>query len=700
MNKNITKIASICICAAMAATAGAVIGNAAVSDKADITTAEVPEKTSVHSEDPAPVTKDETVYILADAAGKTQKVIVSDWLKNSSGSQEITDSTDLQNIENVKDNKTFSENNGNVIWDAQGGDIYCQGTSDKALPVEMKVSYKLDGKDISPEELSGKSGKVTIRYDFTNNQSENVDIDGKTETIYVPFTVITGVILDNDVFSNVEVTGGKLLNDGDRTAVMGITFPGLAESLGTEDIEIPEYFEITADAENFELGMTVTIASNGLLNDMESSELDVLNDLGGSMCELTDAMTQLMDGSAQLDNGLAELLSRSGELASGTDQLAAGSQELKTGSENLDSGAGEIQVGAAQLSDGLDTLTANNDSLNGGAKQVFETLLSTANTQLSAAGADVPELTPENYTEVLDKLIASLDESAVSAQAEKKVTAAVEAKRSEVEKQVTIAVKEEVSKKVTEAVRNTVEEKVTASAANMDKASYDAAVNAGKIDAETRAKIEAAVSQQMESPDILKTIESNIAEQMQSDDVKKTISENTDAQIKKLISENMASDDVKAQIAKASSSKETIVALKASLDSYNTFYTGLQTYTAGVSQAADGARSLKDGADQLKAGTEQLSYGADELNGGIVTLKGNMPALQDGISQLKNGSAQLSDGLEQFNEQGIQKITGIFAGGSSSRIDAVKNVLENYKAFSGSSGDGQVKFIYRTEGIE
>ncbi len=162
-------------------------------------------------------------------------LFLQDWIKNSVGSNSFSDKSELTNVENVKGDETYTMNSDHMrVWDAQGNDIYYQGNIEKELPVNLSVSYKLDGKNISSSELVGKSGKVTIRFDYTNNQYETVEIDGKQEKINVPFAMLTGMILDNDVFSNVEVSNGKLLNDGDHTVIAGIAFPGLQSNLNLD----------------------------------------------------------------------------------------------------------------------------------------------------------------------------------------------------------------------------------------------------------------------------------------------------------------------------------------------------------------------------------------------------------------------------------------------------------------------------------
>ncbi len=361
--------------------------------------------------------KDETVYVLASADGSVHKIIVSDWVKNALGSDTIDDVSTLSDIRNVKGDETFTLGGDNTcVWDATGNDIYYQGEIDRELPVSVAVSYTLDGQPITPNDLAGKSGKVTIRFDYTNNQYELVDIDGQQEKIYVPFAMLTGLLLDNDVFSNVSVTNGRIVNDGDRTIVAGLAFPGLQDSLSLDKdtLELPDYVEITADVTDFELETTVTIAANGIFDELGSGangSFDGLDGLDEDLNKLTDAMGQLMDGSSRLYDGLCTLLDRSNDLVSGIDQLAAGAAQLKQGAGDLSAGAAQLQEGAAALNQGLNALAGNNDTLNSGASQVFQTLLATANRQLAASGVQAPELTIENYAQVLDGVIASAGES-------------------------------------------------------------------------------------------------------------------------------------------------------------------------------------------------------------------------------------------------------------------------------------------------
>lgn len=738
MKTKMKQVLALALCAALLLCGGTTAAFAKGTNSNPETGSALEETTSAQTSAPiaAAGSKEETVYVLTDAAGETQKIIVSDKLTNTEGADSLNDRSELQNIENVNGDETYQTgSDGQLVWNAQGRDICYQGTTDKELPIALTVRYRLDGKDISPEELAGKSGRVTIRFDYTNRQYETVEIDGKQEKIYVPFAVLTGMLLDNETFRNVEVTNGKLIDDGSRTVVLGLAFPGLQEMLApdSEKPEIPDFIEITADATDFSMGMTVTLATNEIFNGIDTESLNSVEDLRASLTTITDAMQQLMDGSSALYDGLCTLLDKSGELTSGVDALASGAGALKNGASALQDGAGKLQSGAAQLYNGLSTLTANNATLNGGATQVFETLLSTATTQLKAAGLSVPQLTIGNYAEVLSGVIDSLDENAVYQQVLAQVTAAVEEKRPEIEAQVTAAVQgqvtaqvtaavqEQVTAQVREAVCETVAAQVILAATGMDQASYDAAVAAGMIDAATQEAVQNAISAQMESAEVQAMIASNVEAQMASEAVQETIQQtvaaqmsgeelqaliaaNTEQQVQQAIAATMASDEIQARFAAASEGAKTVIALKTSLDSYSAFYLGLQSYTAGVAEAANGAASLQAGAAELQEGASSLSGGASALYQGSLRLKDGIPALTDGMQQLRDGATQLSDGLKEFNEKGIEKLVDAVDGDLENllaRLRGALDVSKRYQSFSGMEDtmDGTVKFIFRTDSI-
>ena len=286
---------------------------------------------------------DENVYVFARTDGTVRKIVSSDWTKTL----DVDEYTNFQ-------------------------------SDDKKLPIEVKVSYKLNGEEISAKDLAGKSGRVTMRYEFTNKEI----VSG----YYVPYAVISGLMLDNEHFKNVEVTGGKLINDGTRTIVAGIMMPGMQENLGLDSsvFEIPSYYEVSADATDFELGMTVTVATNEVFKDIDFSAVDSVDQLSAKLGELSSAMEQIVGGSSDLAKGIETLYEKASALPAGVAALSDGAGQIKAGSAELAAGAEKLSAGAETLQSGVEDLYAGinekivsqNAALQGGAAQIFSSLIS------------------------------------------------------------------------------------------------------------------------------------------------------------------------------------------------------------------------------------------------------------------------------------------------------------------------------------
>lgn len=582
--------------------------------------------------------KDETVYILAAPDGAPRKIIVSDYLSNPDGEKTLADVTTLTDVENVKGDEAFD----GTAWQADGQDIYYQGVSDAPLPLTLTITYTLDGEAISPADLAGKSGHVTIRFDFAVTKA----VDG----VSVPYTVLIGALLENDVFTNVSAVNAHIVNDGDRTLVAGIALPALRESLGldTETLDLPESITIEADAKAFALPLTLTLASSEPFAKLDADKLDDAEDLKASVAELTDGMAQLLDGSTQLIDGLNAL----------TD------------------GAAALSDGVTALSDGLNTLIANNATLTDGSAQVFDALLSTASQQLAAAGLEAPALTADTYADTLDALLSAMNEEAIAQQARLQVEQAVRAQEDAVLAAVTQAVQAEVTVQVSTAVESSIRTQVLA-AMNMTDEAYAAAMEGGLLSEEQQAQVEAAV-QQLTTEDMQALIAANVEAQMATEDVQALIAANTEAQILALIEQNMASDDVQQQIAATYQSMQgSLSALKAQLDSYSTFHAGLTAYTEGAANAAAGAAQLQD----------------------------SMPALLNGITALTDGANALKDGLTTFNDEGVAKLDTLVNEDLDALLIRVRALIDAARSDRSYAGipegmDGAVRFIWRTDAIQ
>ena len=352
------------------------------------------------------LTKEETVYVKTDPSGAQQEVIVSDWLKNINGQDSLSDHSFLSNIENVKGDETFSQDGENLVWSAQGNDIYYQGTTDKKLPVSICVTYYLDGKEITAQELEGKSGHIKIHYQFENHE--------KTENVYIPFMMVTGAVLPQDTFSNVSVKNGRAFSDGERNIVIGIGMPGMAESLKLEetemlkDIEIPDSFELEADVTDYQQNMFLTVATPLDLSQLGIDDVKDLDDLKDSLKKLEDASEQLVDGSGDLADGIQTLKDSCQELIDGMTAVDENMGTLADGISTLDEKKGALISGINALADGLQTLESKKGTLISGVNT-----LAKGGSDL-ASGAEKVDAGAKSLSQNVQKLAAGADQLANS----------------------------------------------------------------------------------------------------------------------------------------------------------------------------------------------------------------------------------------------------------------------------------------------
>ena len=621
------------------------------------------------SEDTSAASIDETVYVILDADGTQQKIYVSDWLKNQGDK-----------------------------------DSYTQSTPDKEAPISVKITYLLDGNEIAPADLVGKSGHVTIRYDYTNEVYETREIAGQEEKIYVPFAVMTGMILDNDVFTNIQVSSGKVINDGSHSVVTGIVFPGLGTNLDMED-DFDDYLDIEADAESFTMNESYCIATNSIFSRLDLSDMDDLDDLKDAMNDLDDATSQLMDGSSDLYDGVSELYDKSGDLIDGVKELSDGSVDLrdgaykladgtvtlrdgigaiKSGSESLQSGTKSLQTGAAQLSTGLTTLNSNSATLVGGATAVFNSLLKnvedTVNKQLSSYGLPSITLTIDNYHATLEGLIKQMSGAAAagstssastaSAPVSQTVTAPTTSDRTVTEDAATDETDGNVSEEDSMTTEDTISEDVAASEAEStteedntptENTGTEAVSEIDEISNEEISAVEEDSS--IDASDDSASDEK--AEEIPADDTADVIVDDDNATTEDT---SLAAQPVKTAPAPQTAASSTmnqpvsyasvagdLQSALASLDSYNAFYQGLIAYTNGVASANDGAAKLAAGTTQVADGATKLVSGSDDLFTGATTLLDGSKDLASGAGTLANGVNTLSDGSDALVD-GIRQL--------------------------------------------
>ena len=709
MRKNIGKAIGLTMSALMIFGCGMAVsaGSNGSTDVKSVTQKEESSTDKVKSDiasiiNDADVDKEETVYVIANADGSVKKVIVSELLKNPDGLDKLTDATGLTDIVNVKSDAGYTMSDSSCVWDAGGENIYYRGTTTNEVPVTFKISFKLDGQSVSADEIAGKSGALEMTFDYINNCKKTVEIDGKNEEMYVPFLMISGMILDNDHFKNITV------DDGDKTVVAGFALPGLSDNLALSDgtdIDIPSSVTIKADVTDFSLATTLTVATNDVFNKVSIDDDDTVEEIEGKLDTLDSSMKQIVDGASELHGYLTQLLDKSGELIEGIAELDTYANQISQSVDKLyKDGVVYIDGKLAELSSGLSTLSGNSAQLNAGAKQVYDTLLGTVETQLKAAGLDalgikVPALTVDNYAAELNKLVNALDETSVRAYATQIAKKTVTDKVNASEAQITAAVTEAVKTEVTNTIKTTVVLPKVLASQNLTMEQYNA------LPAAVKSQIDAAVDAQMRS----ETVQSAITAQMATDKVKKTISDNVAAQKTKLISENMAGTEVQTQInaavTKAKDGAAQIKSAKESLDSYATFYQGVLAYTAGTDTAAAGSVQLSQGyTENITANVKTLSDKLKEYVAGIDKLNTSAPAFKDAVSQITDGAGTLADGTSKFYDEGIKAIIDKIDDITPviTRLKATLDISRDYQSFGGKSDDmtGSTKFIYRTESIE
>lgn len=661
-------------------------------------------------------TKNETVYVFADATGGVKNIVVSDELQNPTGLTTLDDVSTLSDIKNIDGDETFESGEGDsLLWHADGKDIDYQGNSTGTAPVTMDVSYKLDGEAITPEALAGASGKVTIRYDYTNHSRQTVN----GTSLYTPFVAITGVVLDSESFSNIEVSNGKVIDDGDRTIVAGFALPGMQENLGVggDIIDIPGFVEITADVTDFQLDATATVVSAGLFDDVDASEFES-GDISGAMGQLTGAMAQLLDGTSALYEGVAQL-------AEGTQVLATGTAELEKSTSSLPAQAGQLAAGTDELSKGLDAavtatdeLESGSNSLVSGTQKLVEVLGDESTEGTVVYGSSMVTQTLEAGDANLSSAVSAMSSSSNSAQAAANQAQTSANSASSEASDAADSAREAASLLGGSTSGNDASSQIAAAGSALNAIDTTgmtkkqiASINAAQA-AIAEAKAQAASSGTDDNSEARKAAlaAANAAEHAATaaDEAASSAGE----VVTHIDGISSGIDDVsqtQGLLGKASQVSDSVTGgAKAVHDGMDqSIVSGLKSLASGLGQLkgddGSGLTAASDGAKQLKEGTAQLADAAPQLVKGIQAIDTGAQQLASGQQAAKDGTMQLSQGLQQFDQQGIQKLVEALGGidNVTSRLSDIVEAGKRYDNFSGKSGkmEGSVKFVIETDAI-
>lgn len=320
------------------------------------------------SNDENPTEKTETVYSVLNSDGSISDTIVSSWLHDEDGINNIKETLNLTDVKNIKSNEKPSKDGNTYTWNAKGNDVYYEGTATKQLPVSVKIRYELDGQEMSAKDMEGKSGHLKLTISFTNNYSEVKNINGKSIVIHPSYLAGGMLNMSTGKFSNVKCESGKIVNDGTNEMLAFANIPGLNETLKSAGLDkvnnqlgISDDVTVEADVNDFDLGSIMV----GMTN-----EIDLASELGdiGSVSELTDGIdqlieadNQLIDGSKQLYDGTTQLKEQAAPLTGSSDQV----RQLSAGAIQLNDGVKALQTGLTAYTNGVDTLAAGSQQLYG-----------------------------------------------------------------------------------------------------------------------------------------------------------------------------------------------------------------------------------------------------------------------------------------------------------------------------------------------
>lgn len=643
--------------------------------------------------------KDESVYLISDANGNVNKTIVVDHLKNKDKKDTLEDASNLSDIENVKGKEKFTQSGDKLTWQAGGKDIYYQGTATEEPPVTQKVTYYLDGKEISPEDLAGKSGKVKIRFDYTNTTSYTETVNGEKQTVSVPFAAVTGLVL-GDGFENIEVTNGKAEVSDSSSVVLGYVLPGLKDSLGIKDkdldgdVNIPEYMEMTADVKNFSMPAAMTFVVNASdyvsTDGIDTSDLDdMINDLKDASTQLQDGSKTLAEGTDTLSDGLSTLQSKLGTFASGVGTLQSGLKAytdgvstlsgglntlgnstgaLVSGADKLNSGAGQLASGSATLKDGLKSYTDGASTLAAGVGNLdagMDTLKSGTDTLSQSAPSLVSGVNSlSDGINTLDKALMTPMSDEEVAKYKKAAKAGVDAKLADDTNATSYnnTKKYAAEKYYNEMTSDSSVEK-TVESLKANKTLYNMIYST--VEAQVKQQIENAIQEYVSNGVSREEAIKAICGQDYDKYVEELSTNNTDSQLKamaKQVLEGVAGsskDAVGTSVADAAKTGAETGAQEAVITGINSTKENIsnqinakqksgESLVSGATKLNEGAKVLAEKLPELTKGVVNLKDGTAQLSAGAAKLTANNDTLNAGATALNAGASQLSAGTQSL----------------------------------------------------
>lgn len=360
------------------------------------------------SNDENPTEKTETVYSVLNSDGSISDTIVSSWLHDEDGINNIKETLNLTDVKNIKSNEKPSKDGNTYTWNAKGNDVYYEGTATKQLPVSVKIRYELDGQEMSAKDMEGKSGHLKLMISFTNNYSEVKNINGKSIVIHPSYLAGGMLNMSTGKFSNVKCESGKIVNDGTNEMLAFANIPGLNETLKSAGLDkvnnqlgISDDVTVEADVNDFDLGSIMVGMTNEIDLNQELGEIGSVSELTDGIDQLIEADNQLIDGSKQLYDGTTQLKEQAAPLTGSSDQvrqLSAGAIQLNDGVKALQTGISQYTAGASAINEGVNQLYGIPQNVG-----LIQSAVTTS-TEEQASLVDGSQAVADGLGQLLDKL--------------------------------------------------------------------------------------------------------------------------------------------------------------------------------------------------------------------------------------------------------------------------------------------------------
>lgn len=648
------------------------------------------------------VKKSETVNAKADADGTVKEVKVSEWLQNGSLNDTVTDFTTLLNVKNTEGDEEFTRNSdGTIIWENHGENISYEGTTDEKLPVSVKVRYFLENKEVSAQEIAGKTGNVKIRFEYTNHTAQTVLVNGKEVETVVPFVMCSMLYLPSDIFSNVEVENGSVMESQEQSIVLGYCLPGIADCFDfasyepTEEIELENFVEVTAYASEFELEFTATVAFVGILDELEPEDLNDLDETVDDMKELEKGTNELVDGCDKLYDGVWDLRDGINEYMNAIDAVNGGVGELESGVYKLVENNNALNEGAKNLSG---SLTALNGMLSG--------LAFPENVDMSDMTAAVVKLNEDAaaLSTALENLQSSIDEAKQVRTKATEYQAAVSGKTESLKGVLdsidTGAAASSANELAKEQAKTAAMQALNISFENSGLTDDQIAAVKGQIEAAFADAVDGQISTGIDVSAAVVSVETGLSE-----------AKNILADMPKLALPEVTINDTAIQeiIVDMNKQLEIISASSTVLSTAVTALSGVEPLLSqlkeAVGQMDTGAKALAEGVTAYTDGVKMLYEGVCKLHEGTNELAMVRGDFGEGMDELVNGVGELKDGVREFRDDGISELTKL--AGEDLRellnsLRAAKALNDTYNNFAGIADgmEGEVIFIIETDSIE